>query len=226
MKKTLAATLIACSALVAFGQGTVTFSNNSLYRISTAFGLDYSSNAVPGTLAPAPTSVALEYGLFYGIGESTSLTLLTSQFGVSSSTGDGLIASPADSQTPLTLVSIPGTSPGETDVWLQMAAWSASFGTDYIAAHNAFLAGITNFYTSTWWGQSKIANITAGLGATTGPGAAIWTFSSNTTGTVIPAFVLVQLIPEPTLLALVALSTTMVMARRRIAAQARNNNSL
>ena len=218
MKTILAATLIACSALAAFGQGTVSFSNGALYRISTGD---------PGIVSsppanPVPTSVTLEYGLFYGIGESTSLTLLTSQFGVSSSTGDGLIASPADSQTPLTLVSIPGTSPGETDVWLQMAAWSASFGTDYIAAHNAFLA----FDYRVWWGQSKIANITAGLGPTTGPGAAIWTFSTNTSGTAIPAFVLVQLIPEPTLLALVALSTTMVMARRRIAAQARNNNSL
>jgi hypothetical protein len=210
MKKTLAATLIACSALAAFGQGTVVFSNNSLYRISTAFGLDYSSNAVPGTLAPAPTSVALEYGLFYGIGESTSLTLLTSQFGVSSTTGAGLIASPIDSQTLLNLVSIPGTSPGETDVWLQVAVWSSIYGTNYVAAHNAFLAGNYKFY----WGQSAIATITAGLGRTSGPGAVIWTFSTNTTGTLIPAFVLLNYyVPEPTVLALVGLSAAIVMVR-------------
>jgi hypothetical protein len=212
MKTILAATLIACSALAAFGQGTVVFSNGTLYRISTAGGLDY-TNAAPGTLGPAPTSFAFEYGLFYGIGQSTSLTFLTSQFGVSSTTGAGLIASPADSQTRLTLVSIPGTSPGETDVWLQMAAWSASFGTDYIAAHNQFLAFFTNFYTSPWWGQSKIANITAGLGGTTGPGAVIWGAGSNTTGTVIPAFLILNFVPEPTVLALVALSAAIVMVR-------------
>jgi hypothetical protein len=111
MKRTLATILLLCSALAAFGQGTVVFSSGTLYRISTAEGY---SNAVPGTIAQAPWSVALDYGLFYGVGESTSLTLLTSQFGVSSTTGDGLIASPADSQTPLTLVSILGTSPGDT----------------------------------------------------------------------------------------------------------------
>ena len=206
MKKTLAATLIACSALAAFGQGTVSFSNGALYRISTGDPGMVSSPPVN----PVPTSVTLEYGLFYGIGESTSLTLLTSQFGVSSSTGAGLIASSADSVSPLFLVPIPGTSPNETDVWLQVAAWSAVFGTNYIAAHYFFLAGNI----SAWWGQSAIANITLGLGATLGPGAVIWTFSTNTSGTVIPAFVVVYL-PEPAALALVALATAMLVARRR-----------
>jgi hypothetical protein len=221
MKTILAATLIACSALAAFGQGTVIFSNGTLYRISTGgSGIVSPANGPPN---PVPTAVALEYGLFYGIGESTSLTLLTSQFGVSSSTGAGLIASPADRVSPLNLIQIPGTSPGETDVWLQVAGWSAVFGTNYIAAHYSFLASI---YT-TYWGQSAIVNITAGLGGTLGPGAVIWTFSTSTSGTAIPAFfVNTPIIPEPGPLALVALSATMVTARRRNAAQARNNNSL
>ena len=206
MKTILAATLIACSALAAFGQGTVIFSNGALYRISTGDPGIVSSPPVN----PVPTSVTLEYGLFYGIGESTSLTLLTSQFGVSSSTGAGLIASPADSVSPLFLVPIPGTSPNETDVWLQVAAWSAVFGTNYIAAHYFFLAGNI----SAWWGQSAIANITLGLGATLGPGAAIWTSSTNTSGTAIPAFfVNLPLIPEPGPLALVGLSAAIVMVR-------------
>jgi hypothetical protein len=214
MKRTLTTSLFLCCALAAFGQGTVTFSNGTLHRLSTARTWDY-TNGVPGVLAPFPTSLSLEFGLFYGIGESTSLTLLTSQFGVSSSTGVGLIASPADSQTPLTLVSIPGTSPGETDVWLQVAGWSAAYGTDYIAARNAFLA----LNTSAWWGQSAIANITLGLGATLGPGAVIWTFSTNTSRTVIPA-VLVATVPEPATLALVALATAMLVARQALSRRA------
>ena len=117
MKTILAATLVACSALVACGQGTVAFSNGTLYRISGG-ALNYSN--LPPSIEPAPTSLSLEYGLFYGIGESTSLTLLTSQFGVSSTTGNGLIANPADSVSPLTVVGIPGTTPGETDIWLQV----------------------------------------------------------------------------------------------------------
>jgi hypothetical protein len=95
------------------------------------------------------------------------------------------------------------------EVWLQMAAWSAAYGTDYVSAHNAFANGIL-----TWWGQSAIANITLGLGPTLGPGAVIWTFSTNTSGTVIPA-VLVATVPEPATLALVALATAMLVARRR-----------
>ena len=204
MKTTLTTSLLLCSALGAFGQGTVDFSNGFLYRISTA---------VPGSLlppTPVPTTPGLiEYGLFFGIGQSTSLTLLTSQFGVNSTSVAGLIASPADSRTALTLVPIPGTSPNEKDVWFRMAGWSASFGTDFVAAHNAFLAGNT----IAWWGQSAIANITDGLGATIGPGAAIWTFSTNTSGTVMPAFILYN-IPEPAALALFALSVSMVMGRR------------
>ena len=122
MKKTLAATLIACSALVACGQGTVAFSNGALTRISSE---------VPGFGGPvAITNGSYDFGLFYGIGQSTSLTLLTSQFGVSSTTGVGLIASPADSKSALTTVGIPGTTPFETDVWIQMECWSAAYGTD------------------------------------------------------------------------------------------------
>jgi hypothetical protein len=198
MKTALAITLILYSTVGAFAQGTVHFSNNALYLISEEVLLD-----------PQPATASLEYGLFYGIGESTSLTLLTAQFGVNSTTGAGLIASPADSRSALSLVGIPGTTPNETDVWLQMAGWSAIYGTDYVAAHNAFLA----FNTSAWWGQSAIANISAGLGATLGPGAQIWTSASNTTGTLIPAFVVYVHTPEPTVLALVALSAAIVMVR-------------
>jgi hypothetical protein len=206
MKKTLAATLLSCSALVAFGQGTVAFSNPLLCRISTGQSPDL------GTTAPVPTTPGfLEYGLFYGIGQSTSLTLLTAQFGVNSTSVAGLIASPADSKTPLTVVPIPGTNPNETDVWLQVKAWSAFYGTDWVAARAAWdvygsgTSGVT-------YGESRVANITAGLGASVGPGAVIWGAASNTSGTVIPAFVLVPA-PEPAGLALGALGGVLVGGR-------------
>jgi hypothetical protein len=200
MKKALAITLMLCSTFGAFPQGTVRFSNGALSLISEVELVDP---------PPVSTTRFLAYGLFYGIGESTSLTLLTSQLGVSSTTGAGLIASPADSVSALNLVGIPGTTPGETDVWLQMAGWSAIYGTDYVAAHNAYLA----FNGNNWWGQSAIANITAGLGGTLGPGAPIWASASNTTGTLIPAFLEYGGIPEPAVLALVGLGAAIVMVR-------------
>jgi hypothetical protein len=220
MKKLFLTIGLVAAGSLAQGQGTVSFSNLSLYRNSTAQTLSFGSptyspsNAVPvsGTIAQSPTSLSLEYGLFYGIGQNTSLALLTAQFGVNSSTGNGLIASPADSLTPLNLVGIPGTQPNETDVWLQVRAWSSTFGTDWVLARNSFEQGNK----STFYGDSKIANITLGLGAATGPGAAIWTFSSNTTGTVIPAFVIFNPVPEPTSFALAGLgAATLLIFRRR-----------
>jgi len=206
MKRILVPTVLLCSALLALGQGTVQFSNPALYRISTdwvADGLGYLS-------APVPTTPGLiTYGLFYGLGQSTSLTLLTSQMGANSTVTAGVIASSTDSSTFLGTVPIPGTQSNESDVWVQFAGWSAAYGTNYVAAHMAFVSGGTAAY----WGTSRIVNVQA-LGPTSGPGVLIWTSSTGTNPQYLQAFT-IFFIPEPSALALAGLAAFVLVARKR-----------
>jgi hypothetical protein len=202
MKATLILILLLTSALATLGQGTVQFSNTSLSKLSTV--------EILGTPAVVPTTPGLiQYGLFYGIGQSTSLTLLTSQFGVNNTVTDGLIANPVDGSSPMNVVPIPGTSGGDTDVWVQVLAWSASFGTDYVSAHQAFLAEAGPVF----WGQSHVVNLN-GLGPTTGPGIAMWTSSTGTNPHVIQAFT-ISFVPEPGVFALAGLAMVSLACRRK-----------
>ena len=211
MKKLLLTIGLATAASLAFGQGTVQFSNGTLYRLSTAQTPDAGVTTTNKAQVPI-TAGLIEYGLFYGIGESTSLTLLTGQYGVNSTTGLGLIASPTDGHSALTLVGIPGTSGGETDVFAQMVAWAGQYGTDYATAKNHYLAGDT----TSFWGQSAIVNL-PGLGATTGPGAIIWQSSTGTNPKLFNAFAILQptTVPEPATFALAGLGAAALMIFRR-----------
>ena len=71
MQKTFVTVLLLCSAAAAFAQGTVWFSNGALSRISMGpWG---------GPYVAIPVTESFNFGLFYGIGESTSLTFLSTQ---------------------------------------------------------------------------------------------------------------------------------------------------
>ena len=184
MQKTFVTILLLGSAVATLAQGTVQFSNGALSRISLYPGGGF------------PPSAYINFGLFYGIGESTSLTFLSSQLGVNSTYSAGVIVNPADRKSPLNTVGIPGTSAGETDVWIQFKGWDASFGTDWQDGMRGWPSG-----------QSKIVNVAA-LGPTTGPGVAIWQGANGTVPTQIPAF---TFSPEPSTLALVGLGAVMLM---------------
>jgi hypothetical protein len=203
MNKTLATILVMCSAIAAFGQGAVDFSNNTLSRLS--IGGPY-----PMTEQVPLTPGLLEYGLFYGIGQSTSLTFLSSQLGVNSTTGLGLIASPLDSKTTLSNVPLPGTSPAETDVWIGFKAWSASFGSDWAAAEVAFNQGVVGVY----WGESQVRNVNA-LGNPSVAGVSIWEAATGTNSHQIPAFAIFTVIPEPSTFVLAGLGTGLLLIRLR-----------
>jgi len=204
MKKLLLTLTLVAAVVSAYGQGAVAFSNGTLSRLST-------DKVGGGALAQVPlTSGLLEYGLFYGIGQSTSLTFLTSQLGVNSTTGLGIIASPSDQRTALSIVSLPGTSPAESDIWVQMAGWSASYGSDYATAHNAFNAATANAF----WGATAVRNIN-NLGNPTVSGVAIWAASTSTNLRTLPAIIVYTNVPEPTTLAFVGLGAAALLIFRR-----------
>jgi len=163
------------------------------------------------TTYPVPTTPGLiNYGLFYGIGQSTSLTFLSGTIGVNSTANAGIIASPIDATSLLTMVELPGTSPGESDVWLQVKGWSASFGTDWALAEQAVMEGVYGAA----FGQTDVRNVSP-LGPTQGPGAAIWQFTTGTNPNRFYPFTIV-VVPEPSGLVLASLgAAALTIARRR-----------
>jgi len=205
MKKLMVTIALVAAVSLAYGQGTVQFSNGAFYKIST----ETTGNSA--SLAPAADTAGLfSYGLFYGIGESTSLTLLTSQFGVNSTVNTGLIASPADNATPLNVVGIPGTTGGEADVYLQVAGWSASYGSNWQAAETGAPNG------NGYFGETPVILGPALGAAVSGPGAVIWQLSSGSNPNLFHAFTMFTgIIPEPSTMALAGLGIASLLIFRR-----------
>jgi hypothetical protein len=207
MKKLIVTLALVAAGSLAYGQGTVQFSNGGFYKISTETVVA----GVPDPATLAPATGAFSYGLFYGIGESTSLTLLTSQFGANSTVNTGLIASPADNATPLNTVGIPGTSGGQANVYLQVAGWSATFGTDWAAAQAASTAGTAGAY----FGETPVL-LGPALSPTLGPGIPIWQLASGTNPNLFHAFVMFAgAVPEPSTMALAGLGIASLLIFRR-----------
>jgi len=209
MKKLLITTATMLVTVAVFAQGTVYFSNNAFEKISS--GAAGSAQAT-WTVVPA-TANLLNFGLFYGTGATQpgSLTFLGSVSGVNSATSAGLIVNQAGSS--ITALGIPGTSPGQANVWVQIAGWSSSFGTDWAAAKAA--SGPTDYF-----GASPIVNVApaaGGLGPTTGPGAIIWQTATGTDPTKIAGgFAVFSTVPEPSTMALAGLGmAAMLIFRRR-----------
>ena len=198
------------SAIAAFPQGTVFFSNGGFQKIS--WGIMYSD---PRSWTVVPTIPGLlNFGLFYGTGatQPATLTFLGSISGVNSATNAGLIVN--TSGKPITALPIPGTHPGETDVWVQIAGWSASFGTDWAAAQAA-----SYVIPDTYFGASKVVNVAPnayGLGPTTGPGAIIWQTATGTDPNKIAGgFAVYYVVPEPSATAMLGLGIAAVSILRR-----------
>jgi hypothetical protein len=163
---------------------------------------------MPGvsTVLTPTTPGRINYGLFYGIGQSTSLTMLAYPIGVNSTVNAGLIASPMDSKSSMTSVPLPGTTPNESDVWLQVKGWDASFGTDWQAARESYFGA--------YFGETDVRNIFP-LGPTLGPGALIWQSASGTNAHLLNPFTLYAIIPEPSSAALAGLGAAALMIFRR-----------
>ena len=192
MQKTFVTVLLLCSAAAAFAQGTVQFSNGVLTRISAW---------PPAPPVVIPLTDSYNFGLFYGIGQSTSLTFLSTQLGVNSTVNAGVIVNPTDHKSAMNTIGIPGTNPGEADVWIQFKVWDSSFGTDWQSARTT---GI--------FSETKIVNVPP-LGPATGPGVAIWQGATGTVASQIQGFAI--WIPEPSTFALAGLGAAALMIARR-----------
>jgi hypothetical protein len=212
MKKLLITTAATLVTVAAFAQGTVFFSNGGFQKISSGAA---GSAASTWTAVPA-TANLLNFGLFYGTGATApaTLTFLGSVSGVNSTVTAGVITGLTGN--PVNALPIPGTTPGQANVWVQIAGWSASFGTDWAAAQAAAATTAGDYF-----GDSKVINVAAGLGPTTGPGAAIWQLASGTDPTKIAGGFAVftgggAVTPEPSTMALAGLGmAAMLIFRRR-----------
>jgi len=211
MKKLLITTAATLVTVGVFAQGTVWFSNNGFQKISSGVT---GSAASTWTVVPA-TANLLNFGLFYGTGATQpgSLTFLGSVSGVNSASSAGLIVN--TSGTAVNALQVPGTTPGQANVWVQLAGWTSSFGTDWAAAQAAAAAGGNNYF-----GTSRIVNVAPaanGLGPATGPGAIIWQTAAGTDPTKIAGgFAVFTNVPEPSTMALAGLGmAAMLIFRRR-----------
>jgi hypothetical protein len=198
MQKTFVSILLLGSVVVAaFAQGTVGFSNSGLTRVSFANGQFWPTT--PGLI---------NYGLLYGIGQSTSLTLNTLTLGVNSTSVAGVIASPIDNKSSITALQIPETIPGETDVWVRVAGWSSEYGTDWQTAQSRAAAGLG------WFGETSVINALA-LGPSTGPGAQIWQSPTGTDPHKFAGGFILTTLPEPGTFALANLGAAVLMIFHR-----------
>src|ERR1035438_6660930 len=172
MKKLLITTAATLVTVAVFAQGTVFFSNNAFEKISSGA----TGSAAATWVAVPATANLFNFGLFYGTGATApgTLTFLGSVSGVNSPSGTaGLIVNTSGGQ--ITALQIPGTTPNQFNCWVQIAGWSASFGTDWAAAQAA--AATT---TGDYFGKSPVVNVVTGLGPSTGPGALIWQTAAGT----------------------------------------------
>jgi hypothetical protein len=135
----------------------------------------------------------LNFGVFVNGSQVPVPTL-----GVNSTTTAGIIVAAS-------VYGIPGTDPGQV-VGLQIRGWSASFGTDWLAASRSDHA---------LYGETDVRQVT--LGATAGPGAVIWQTASGTNPNRFnPLALLVPLVPEPSTIALGVLGLgSLLLFRRR-----------
>ena len=80
------------------------------------------------------------------------------------------------------MLSIPGTASSEANVVVQIRAWAASFGNDWLAGLTAYQANDP----TAWWGSSRLGSVN--LGPTPGPAAPLFGTAPLLTGfTVVQA---------------------------------------
>jgi len=187
MKKSLLTlALIALSAAATYAQGTIQFQNSTLSKVK------YESQ--PGVFVDAPTGTKI--GVFWGtdaggaaaitgIGKGTLVTP-TSAIGATAGIWAGGLVYP-----------VAGTTEGQ-HVWLKIAGWGAGVGDD--------------FRSSDHYGESAVVNVV--LGPTPGPGTVVWQGNTGTATDRAKPFN-INIVPEPSVIALGVLGLGALLLRRR-----------
>ena len=209
MKKLLLSLTLVAAVASAYGQGSINFSGSIGNKLSVQ------NTDGTGLAQVGMTAGLMNYGVFYAAGATQPATLpfFAGLLGVNSTTATGMIANPSDGKSLMANVPLgAGTSPGQTDIWLQIGAWSGSYGTDWAAAQTAFQAGTAGVA----FGLSGIVNINA-LGNPTISGVGIWEGAGGLNAKLINAFVIpvAVAVPEPTSMALAGLGLASLLIFRR-----------
>jgi hypothetical protein len=206
MKKLLLTLTLVAAVVSAYGQGSVAFSNGLSSKLSTQ------EPGSPAAQFPGATA-SYKFGLWYGLGSAGAVNTAGTPWilGYNSSTTTGVIASSVDRKTPLSNVSLgTETSVQESDVWVQIKAWSFQYDT-WQLAQAAFAAGTTGvgFY------ESPVLNIN-NLGNPGISGVTLWESATGTNPKLFNAFVIpVNAIPEPGTFALAGLGAAALLIFRR-----------
>jgi len=193
MKKSLlTVALVVLSAAVTFAQGTIQFLNSPLSR------LQY--EAVPGEpIVNAPLGAHI--GAFWGTHAAGASPIV--------GMGRGTIAGPTATSSVMGLWNydnsgaatypVAGTQEGQR-VWLKIAAW-------YNGDAQSPTGAITHY------GESAVVSVV--LGPTAGPGTVVWQASTGTSPDRAKPFVIVALVPEPSVIALGVVGLGALLMRRR-----------
>ena len=104
---------------------------------------------------------------------------------------------------------VPGSTVGQLDAWISIAGWSASYGSDWVAAKAGAASG------SGYFGQTIAINVGA-LGPTTGPGIAFWSTAAQTSPNLQHGGIaLFSAVPEPGTMTLAGLGLASLLIFRR-----------
>jgi hypothetical protein len=198
MKKLLLTLAFAALAVVGSqAQGTIQFQNTALTRMLLRASDSTATVQLPvaGTVVNGAAMPAISYGVFVN-GSQTPIASLGAN-----STSVGIITVPLGTAFP-----IPGVDAGQT-ASIQIRGWNSTYGADWRAAQAAFNAGTVG----TIFGESTVGNFV--LGPSSGPGVVIWSGSDTTK---LRPMTLVQIVPEPSTIALGVLGLgSLLLFRRR-----------
>jgi hypothetical protein len=187
MKKSLLTlALVALSAAATYAQGTIQFLNSALSKVK------YES--APGVFVDAPTGTKI--GVFWGTDAGGSAAVVGKGKGTLQ-TPTSAVGATAGIWAGGTIYAINGADTGSR-IWLKIAGWDANVGDD--------------FRSSGHYGESAVVNIL--LGPTAGPGTVVWQSASATDTTRAKPFN-INIVPEPSVVALGALGLGALLLRRR-----------
>jgi len=180
--------LVGLSAAATYAQGTIQFLNSALSKIKYI-------DAPGAAVADAPIGTVV--GVFWGPNGS-SLTLVPTTATIT--TTAGVFSGGA-------VYALPGSQEGQI-VSLKIAAWLNKGGQTPPAATDGVRSpGITHY------GESAVVTTTA-IGPTAGPGTVVWQGATGTNPNRAKPFEM-QIVPEPSVVALGALGLGALLLRRR-----------